>query len=81
VTVACPGFFASAMSSRFLGPQPFAMGLEETTERIARGIERGAPRLHFPVPLATALRLLPLLPAGLADRAVRLMRFRVAPEA
>ncbi len=81
VTVACPGFFASAMSARFHGPQPFAMGLEAAAERVARGIERAAPRLHFPAPLAMALRLLPLLPAGLSDRAVRLMRFRVAPEA
>jgi short-subunit dehydrogenase len=80
VTVACPGFFASAMQARFQGPKPFAMELETVAARIHRGVERGASRLFFPAPLAAALRLLPLLPAPLADRAVRLMRFRVEPE-
>ncbi len=81
MSVITPGFFQSTMGDRFLGPRPFLLSLEDAAARIHRGITRGAPRIAFPWPLAFALRLLPLLPAGLSDRAVRLMRFRVAPPA
>jgi hypothetical protein len=40
----------------------------------------GRGRAVFPAPLGWLLRLFALLPAGLGDRAVRLMRFRVRPE-
>ena len=55
------------------------VSLEEAAARIAAGIRARKSRVFFPWPLAFALRLLVLLPAGLSDRAVRLMRFRVAP--
>jgi short-subunit dehydrogenase len=53
--------------------------LEEAAARIAAGIRARKSSVFFPWPLAFALRLLVLLPAGLSDRAVRLLRFRVAP--
>jgi short-subunit dehydrogenase len=79
VTVIGPGFFESAMGNRFKGPRPFLLSLEEAAARIAAGIRARKRRVFFPWPLAFALRLLVLLPAGLSDRAVRLLRFRVAP--
>jgi short-subunit dehydrogenase len=79
VTVIGPGFFESAMGNRFKGPRPFLLSLEEAAVRIAAGIRARKRRVFFPWPLAFALRLLVLLPAGLSDRAVRLLRFRVAP--
>ena len=79
VTVIGPGFFESAMGNRFKGPRPFLLSLEEAAARIAAGICARKRSVFFPWPLAFALRLLVLLPAELSDRAVRLLRFRVAP--
>jgi short-subunit dehydrogenase len=79
ICVICPGFFDSAMGDRFLGPRPLRLTLDGAAERAHRALLAGRPRAIFPAPLGWALRLLGLLPAGLADRAARLMRFRVRP--
>lgn len=81
VSVICPGFFDSAMGRRFCGPRPLSMSLEAAAERTHRALLAGRARAIFPAPMGWLLRLLALLPPGLGDRAVRLMRFRVAPEA
>ena len=81
VSVICPGFFDSAMGDRFLGPKPLRMSLEDATARTHRALLKGRGRAVFPAPMGWLLRLLALLPAGLGDRAVRLTRFRVRPEA
>ncbi|WP_372621514.1 SDR family NAD(P)-dependent oxidoreductase [Falsiroseomonas sp.] len=81
VSVICPGFFDSAMGDRYLGPKPLRMGLEAAAERVHRALLQGRARVVFPAPLGWLLRLLALLPPGLGDRAVRLMRVRVRPEA
>lgn len=80
VTVLLPGFFESAMGARWQGRRPLAMGLEDAAARCHRAILAGAGRCAFPLPLALLLRAVDALPAPLADRAVRLMRFRIAPE-
>jgi len=80
VTVICPGFFDSAMGDRFLGPKPLRISLEQAAARTHRALLAGRGRAVFPASLGWLLRLMALLPAGLGDRAVRLMRFRVAPE-
>lgn len=81
VTVVLPGFFDSAMGARWIGPRPLAIGLDAAAARTHRAILRGAPRAAFPLPLAVLLRLLDALPAGVSDRAARVLRFRIAPEA
>lgn len=80
VTVVCPGFFDSAMGERFLGPRPLRLTLEAAAERTHRALGAGRGRAIFPASLGLALRLLGLLPPVLADRAARLIRFRVRPE-
>ena len=55
------------------------VSLEEAAARIEAGIRARKRHVFLPWPLAFALRLLVLLPAGLSDRAVRLLRLRVAP--
>lgn len=80
VTVLCPGFFDSAMGDRYRGPKPLRLGLEEAAARCHRALVAGRARAVFPAPLGWLLRLLALLPPGLGDRAVRLMRYRVEPE-
>lgn len=80
VTTIAPGFFRSAMEARFLGPKPLAVDLEVAAARVERALRRRAPRVVFPLPLALLLRAIDILPGALADRASRVLRFRVAPE-
>ncbi|MCS6892907.1 MAG: SDR family NAD(P)-dependent oxidoreductase [Rhodovarius sp.] len=78
LTNVAPGFFASAMSDRFIARQPMKMSAEAAAARIAAAVARGAGRCIMPRRLGWLLRGLELLPAPLADRAVRLFRFHVA---
>lgn len=80
VTNVAPGFFRSDMEARFLGAKPLVMPLDSTAARIERALRRRTARLVFPLSLGLLLRLIDALPAGLADRASRTLRFRVAPE-
>jgi len=79
VTVAAPGFFASAMGARYHGARPFEITGEAAAARLHRAMLRGQGRLVFPWALGLALRLAALLPAPLADWAVRRHRARIAP--
>lgn len=80
VTVACPGFFESAMGDRFQGWKPLRLTTEQAADRIERAIRAGRGRVAFPWPLAWLARIGALLPAGLSDLGVRGMRFRVRGE-
>ena len=80
VTCIAPGFFPSAMSERFQGPQPGRIPLQVMAARIARAIRRGQGRAVIPGGLGLLLRLLALLPAPLNDRAARVVRFTIRPE-
>lgn len=80
VTVACPGFFESAMGDRFQGWKPLRLTTEDAAARIERAIRAGQRHLAFPWPLAWLARFGALLPPGLGDRGIRAMRFRVRPE-
>jgi short-subunit dehydrogenase len=77
VTVVAPGFFASALSARFQGAKPGMVSAEAMAARVARGIRRGRGRVVAPWSLGALLRGLELLPAPLADRAARVLRFTV----
>ena len=79
VTVAAPGFFASAMGARYHGARPFELGTEAAAARLHRALLRGQGRLVFPWALGAALRLAALLPAPLSDWAARRHRVRIAP--
>lgn len=80
VTVIQPGFFASAMSARFAAPQMGRLSLDEAADRAWRALVAGKGRATFPWALGAGLRLLDLLPAPLADWAVRRYRFSIRPE-
>ena len=77
LTNVAPGFFESAMSTRFSGTHPFKLSGEAAAERIAAAVAAGRGRCIFPRRLGYTLRLLELLPAPLADRAARLFRFTI----
>jgi short-subunit dehydrogenase len=80
VTVICPGFFESAMGDRFRGPRPLLLTLDQAAERAHRAILARRGLAVFPRRMGWLLRLLALLPPGLGDRAIRVMRFRITPE-
>ena len=80
VTTVAPGFFRSAMEARFRGPKPLAVSLDQAASRIERALRARAARAVFPLSLALLLRMLDALPAALADRGSRALRFHVAPE-
>ncbi|MDB5413895.1 MAG: Oxidoreductase, short-chain dehydrogenase/reductase family [Rubritepida sp.] len=77
VTVAAPGFFESGMSAQFRGPHPGKISAEAMAERLVRAIRAGRGRAVIPAGVGFGLRLLDLLPARLADLAVRRFRFTV----
>jgi short-subunit dehydrogenase len=79
VSVVCPGFFASPMTDRFIGPHPFRLTLERTTAVVKRGLDRGKRRIVFPWPLAFGMRCADLMPAVLGDAIIRGFRFHIEP--
>jgi NADP-dependent 3-hydroxy acid dehydrogenase YdfG len=80
VSVIVPGFFASAMSDRYLGAQPFRISLDTAVLRVRRGLDAQRSRIVFPRRLGLLLQLADLLPAVIGDRILRLARFRIAAE-
>lgn len=67
VSVICPGFIRTPMTDINGFPMPFLMEVEDAARRIRRGLARGHPRIAFPWPLYTAVRLAALLPPALSD--------------
>ena len=77
VTVVCPGFFSSPMTDRWDGPTPFLASGERAARHIKRGIDRGRPRIDFPLPLVLGMRFCDLAPAPIGDAILRGFRFRI----
>jgi NADP-dependent 3-hydroxy acid dehydrogenase YdfG len=80
VSVIMPGFFASAMSDRYLGAQPFKINLDQAAACVRRGLDARRARIVFSRRLGLLLQAADLLPAGLGDRILRLTRFCIVPE-
>jgi short-subunit dehydrogenase len=79
VSVICPGFFASPMTDRFIGPHPFRLTLERATAIVKRGLDRRKRRIVFPWPLAFGMRCADLMPAFLGDRIIGNFHFHIEP--
>ncbi|KAF1029034.1 MAG: putative oxidoreductase [Burkholderia plantarii] len=67
VTVILPGFVKTAMSDVFPGDKPFIWSADRAAAYIRKRLDAGRSEIAFPGLLALGMRLLPLLPAGLAD--------------
>jgi hypothetical protein len=65
------------MGEAWQGARPFSLSADQAAARIERALRAGRPSCTFPLPLVAGLRALALLPAPLADRAARLLRFRI----
>lgn len=79
VSVICPGFFASPMTDRFIGPHPFRLSLERATAIVKRGLDRRKRRIVFPWALAFGMRCADLMPAVLGDRIIGNFHFHIEP--
>ncbi len=79
VSVIMPGYFASALDDAWHGPKPLAMPLDRMADRVATAIRHGRPTAMIPRRLGLVLRLLALLPSGLADRLIALNRLTYDP--
>ncbi|WP_175966662.1 SDR family NAD(P)-dependent oxidoreductase [Burkholderia sp. BCC0322] len=67
LSVVLPGFVKTAMSDVFPGDKPFLWSSDKAAQYIQRGIAARRAEIAFPGLLALGMRLLPLLPAVIAD--------------
>jgi short-subunit dehydrogenase len=67
ITIVCPGFIKTNMSTEFLCPKPFMNTTEKATEIIIKGIHKKRGYINFPVLLYIYLKLQHLLPYKLSD--------------
>lgn len=81
VTVVLPGFVKTAMSDVFPGDKPFLWSAERAAAHIHRGLDAGRSEIAFPALLAFGMRLLPLLPAALADAILGRLSYLPAEDA
>ncbi|MGQ7934602.1 SDR family NAD(P)-dependent oxidoreductase [Paraburkholderia sp. D1E] len=67
VSIVLPGFVKTAMSDVFPGDKPFLWSADKAAQHIQRKLKVGRAEIAFPSLLAFGMRLLPLLPAVMAD--------------
>lgn len=77
VVVACPGFVATAMAGRHLGPRPGEISAEEAAQRILAGLQRNRAIIGFPLVPFWLSRLSLLVPESIRRRGLRNTRFHV----
>jgi short-subunit dehydrogenase len=67
MSIVLPGFVKTAMSDVFPGDKPFLWSADRAARYIQRKLKAGRAEIAFPSLLAFGMRLLPLLPAVMAD--------------
>ncbi|MCA8318261.1 SDR family NAD(P)-dependent oxidoreductase [Burkholderia multivorans] len=67
VSIVLPGFVKTEMSDAFPGDKPFMWSADKAASHIQGELAAGRTEIAFPGMLAFGMRLLALLPAGLAD--------------
>lgn len=67
MSIVLPGFVKTAMSDVFPGDKPFLWSADRAAQYIQRKLKAGRAEIAFPSLLALGMRLLPLLPAVMAD--------------
>ena len=78
VTVACPGYVSTRMSSQHQGHRPHEITAEDAARRILKAAARDRALCGFPFPLYPFAHLSLLLPDGLRRFFTKGLRFRVA---
>ena len=67
INVVCPGFIKTPMTDINLFPMPFLIQPDQAARLIRAGLSRNQPRIAFPLPMYTGIRLLTALPQRLID--------------
>lgn len=67
VSIILPGFVETAMSDVFPGDRRIMWSADRAAAYIRRKLDAGRTEIAFPEPLVLGMRLLPLLPAAIAD--------------
>ena len=65
VTMVAPGFVDTPLTRKNDFPMPFKVSVEEASNYIQRGIERGNTEIEFPLPLILSVKSIGLLPTKL----------------
>lgn len=79
VSVACPGFVATAMARVHAGPRPGEISAGKAAAIIIRGIEKNTGIIGFPLTPFWLSRLTLLVPEWVRRRGMRATRFHVDP--
>jgi NADP-dependent 3-hydroxy acid dehydrogenase YdfG len=66
-TTIYPGFVKTELTAKNKFYMPFLMELDDAVKVMARGIERGAKIISYPLPLVAATRLLAAMPRGVYE--------------
>jgi short-subunit dehydrogenase len=71
-----PGYVKTEMTAKNEYAMPFLMELDDAVDVIVRAIDRGAPTVSFPLPLAAFVRGIGLLPRGVYEPLAKRIRSR-----
>jgi NADP-dependent 3-hydroxy acid dehydrogenase YdfG len=73
-TTIYPGFVKTELTAKNKFRMPFLMELDRAVDLMARGIERGAPTIAYPLPMVAATRGLGAIPRGIYEQIASRMR-------
>ena len=79
VSIACPGYVASAMTETHVGKQPGKISAEAAASLIANGIAKNRQVIGFPRLLYWLATISPFVPEAMHRLATRDIRFHVVP--
>ena len=66
-TTIYPGFVKTEMTAKNKYKMPFLMDLADAVQVMAKGLDRGAPTIAYPLPMVAITRTLGALPRGLYE--------------
>lgn len=75
VSVICPGFVKSELSTKFPAPKLFMISAERAAQLIQQGLEKNKAVISFPFPIDLGMKCLALLPSGLANQIFNLLGY------
>jgi len=67
LSVVCPGFVTTELSEQFPEPKLFIVSADKAARIIQRGLANNKTQISFPIHLALGMKLLALLPPGIAN--------------
>ncbi|ARN84548.1 hypothetical protein GQ61_03565 [Candidatus Nucleicultrix amoebiphila FS5] len=76
VSVICPGFVVTPLTSHNTFPMPFLMSAQKAARIIRKGLEKNKPRIAFPWITYMFSLLMAILPPTLTEKISRLLPYR-----